>query len=102
MSRSTKRAVIGRGVILASLAIASALGFVVACSSSSDDSSSGGMMNAETGTKDTLSSSDAVATGDADATAAPGTCASTFGKALTEGFGRIDGVVHAVQKPSDT
>ncbi len=31
-----------------------------------------------------------------------GGCADTFGDALTEGFGRIDGVVYAVQKPSDT
>ncbi len=31
-----------------------------------------------------------------------GQCASTFGDALQEGFGRIDGVVYAVQKPSDT
>jgi hypothetical protein len=31
-----------------------------------------------------------------------GTCANTFGKALTAGFGRLDGVVWAVQKPSDT
>ncbi len=31
-----------------------------------------------------------------------GECASSFGQSLTPGFGRIDGVVHAVQKPSDT
>jgi hypothetical protein len=31
-----------------------------------------------------------------------GQCASTFGASLTEGFGRIDGIVYAVQKPSDT
>jgi hypothetical protein len=31
-----------------------------------------------------------------------GKCADTFGDKLTEGFGRIDGVVYAVQKPSDT
>lgn len=28
-------------------------------------------------------------------------CASAFGSALTEGFGRIDGIVYAVQKPTD-
>jgi hypothetical protein len=46
---------------------------------------------------------------DAGVTAAPveasvpsGKCADTFGSALTEGFGRIDGIVYAVQKPSDT
>lgn len=31
-----------------------------------------------------------------------GICASTFGSELTAGFGRIDGTVYAVQKPSDT
>lgn len=31
-----------------------------------------------------------------------GKCADTFGSALVEGFGRLDGVVYAVQKPSDT
>ena len=31
-----------------------------------------------------------------------GTCASTFGDQLTPSFGRIDGTVYAVQKPSDT
>ncbi len=31
-----------------------------------------------------------------------GQCAKTFGTALTTGFGRIDGIVYAVQKPSDT
>lgn len=31
-----------------------------------------------------------------------GQCAQTFGTALTPGFGRIDGIVYAVQKPSDT
>jgi len=31
-----------------------------------------------------------------------GQCASAFGDKLTVGFGRIDGIVYAVQKPSDT
>lgn len=31
-----------------------------------------------------------------------GKCADEFGDQLTEGFGRIDGIVYAVQKPSDT
>lgn len=31
-----------------------------------------------------------------------GKCADAFGDKLTEGFGRIDGTVYAVQKPSDT
>jgi hypothetical protein len=37
-----------------------------------------------------------------DAPVITGKCADTFGSALTEGFGRLDGVVYAVQKPSDT
>jgi hypothetical protein len=106
MGRSTLTRLVGRGTMLAASVAAGALGSLalgVACSSSSDDGSGGGgTMNADTGTKDALSSSDAAATDDADAAAAPGTCASKFGTALTEGFGRIDGVVHAVQKPSDT
>lgn len=36
-----------------------------------------------------------------DAPALSGQCASTFGSALTEGFGRIDGVVYALQMPND-
>ena len=38
----------------------------------------------------------------ADANKPTGQCAATFGSALTEGFGRIDGIIYAVQKPSDT
>jgi hypothetical protein len=54
---------------------------------------------------------DAVAPGNVDASDAAtaadafkptGMCAATFGSALTEGFGRVDGTVYAVQKPSDT
>ncbi|MBX3189920.1 MAG: hypothetical protein KF819_23035 [Labilithrix sp.] len=37
-----------------------------------------------------------------DAVVPTGKCADAFGSALTEGFGRIDGIVYAVQKPSDT
>ena len=37
-----------------------------------------------------------------DGGAAPdGRCASTFGSDLTAGFGRLDGIVYAVQRPSD-
>lgn len=37
-----------------------------------------------------------------DAALAPdGQCASTFGSSLTASFGRMDGIVYAVQKPSD-
>lgn len=48
------------------------------------------------------SASDAAADAPADAFKPSGTCATTFGSALTAGFGRIDGVVYAVQRPSDT
>ena len=37
-----------------------------------------------------------------DASKPTGQCAATFGDKLTEGFGRIDGMIYAVQKPSDT
>ncbi len=37
-----------------------------------------------------------------DASKPTGQCAATFGDKLTAGFGRIDGVLYAVQKPSDT
>ncbi|MDB5215032.1 MAG: hypothetical protein JWO86_2959 [Myxococcaceae bacterium] len=38
----------------------------------------------------------------ADGFVPTGKCADTFGSALTAGFGRIDGTIYAVQKPSDT
>jgi hypothetical protein len=38
----------------------------------------------------------------ADAFVPTGKCADTFGTKLTAGFGRADGIVYAVQKPSDT
>ncbi len=38
----------------------------------------------------------------ADGSKITGACAETFGNALTASFGRLDGVVYAVQKPSDT
>lgn len=42
------------------------------------------------------------AAGDASADAGiTGKCADTFGDKLTEAFGRIDGLVYSVQKPSD-
>lgn len=48
---------------------------------------------------DASDASDAAA---ADASKPTGQCAATFGDKLTEGFGRIDGIIYAVQKPSDT
>jgi hypothetical protein len=52
-------------------------------------------------TAESASTESAVTEAPADAGLA-GTCASTFGDQLTAGFGRIDGTVYAVQKPSDT
>lgn len=48
------------------------------------------------------SSGDASTSDELDAGAAPdGQCASSFGSSLTPGFGRMDGIIYAVQKPSD-
>jgi hypothetical protein len=89
--------------VLLSLATCTAL--VVACSGSSSSSPAG-----------TAPADDAAAPADdagteldaspaidapADAFKPTGMCASAFGSALTEGFGRIDGIVYAVQKPTD-
>jgi len=53
----------------------------------------------EASTEPTADANDA---GALDAAAMPdGQCASTFGSSLTPGFGRLDGIVYAVQKPSD-
>jgi hypothetical protein len=86
------------GAVLACLA--------VACSASTG--SGVGSSGAATVTGDidggTLddAATDAAAATSADAAPLTGACAATFGSALTAGFGRIDGVVYAVQKPSDT
>jgi hypothetical protein len=48
------------------------------------------------------SASDASTSNDDAEAPLTGQCASTFGDKLTDAFGRIDGVVSAVQKPSDT
>ena len=87
------------------LAFGACAAVLVACSGAS--SSSGTLAPTADG-----GSADDSATADPDAAAAvdapvdafkpTGMCASTFGGALTAGFGRIDGTVYAVQKPSDT
>ena len=91
--------VTSRVALLSAASALSALALVVACSS--DGGTSEAPVGADTGASD-----DALVVADsADAgsdSAPSGKCADTFGSALTEGFGRIDGVVHAVQKPSDT
>lgn len=79
---------------------------VVACSSSSSDSGASGGVPA--GDEDAAAldgggtTEDAAADAPADAFKPTGQCAATFGDKLTAGFGRADGIVYAVQKPSDT
>lgn len=76
---------------------------IVACSSGT--TSSGVTPVVEAGPDDdaALPGTDASVAVDAlDAFVPTGKCADTFGSALTAGFGRIDGTVYAVQKPSDT
>lgn len=91
--------VTGRVALLSAVAAASALALVVACSS--DGGGPAVVAATDTGTHDDGPAAEAAST-DAEVDAAPdGACAATFGNALTEGFGRIDGVVHAVQTPSD-
>jgi hypothetical protein len=76
-----------------------------ACSSSS---SSSGDVPADTGVVAPLdgdidsSTPDATLDAPVDGFVPTGMCASTFDGMLTTGFGRIDGTVYAVQKPSDT
>jgi hypothetical protein len=87
------------------LTIAACAAVLVACSSSSS-SSAGATPTDDAGATDDAAAidPDAAATTDApvDAFRPTGMCASAFGSALTEGFGRIDGTVYAVQKPTDT
>lgn len=74
-----------------------------ACSSSSSTSSPAGTdaSTEEDGAVPVeVDASDAAAA--ADGFVPTGKCADTFGNALTAGFGRADGIVYAVQKPSDT
>ena len=88
------------------LTLAGSLAVLVACSGGSPST------GATSATEDAGASDDGAAA-DLDAAAAAtdapadafrptGLCATTFGSALTAGFGRIDGIVYAVQKPSDT
>lgn len=79
---------------------------LAACSSSSSSGGSSPADDAGSGvdaspTEDAAPAVDA-ADASSDAPAITGKCADSFGSALTEGFGRLDGVVFAVQKPSDT
>jgi hypothetical protein len=87
------------------------VGIMVACSGSTSAGPLGGT-NDDAATVDdagrgvdasTATSSDAAPDAAIDATANPdkaATCASTFGNALTDAFGRVDGTVEAVLKPA--
>jgi hypothetical protein len=86
-------------------AIAFGLGALWACSSD-DASSPAAVPSSNAPTNDAAPDQpapDAATQADAatDSGAITGVCADTFGNSLTAGFGRIDGVVYAVQKPSD-
>lgn len=88
------------GTLLAALALAAACSSAEEPASSSAAADAGGPPPVPVVVEDA-----AVPPPDAAAEAGPtftGQCAGSFGSALTEGFGRIDGLVYAVQKPSDT
>ena len=82
-------------------------GGVAACSSSSSSSGATPEADAAPAVEDDASvpgdvdSSSPKSDAAADAFVPSGKCAATFGNALTAGFGRADGIVYAVQKPSD-
>ncbi|HSO32185.1 MAG TPA: hypothetical protein VLT33_06715 [Labilithrix sp.] len=85
--------------------VAFAAGLFFACSSSSTPSGGapGDGVDAAAPGEDAAVETDASdAAAPVDASKPTGQCAATFGDKLTEGFGRIDGIVYAVQKPSDT
>ena len=81
-----------------------ALAMIGACSSSGSSAVDPGVV--EAGTTDAAPEADGVDASDASAAAdafvPSGKCADTFGSELTAGFGRIDGTIYAVQKPTDT
>lgn len=95
-----KNARIARTLLLLTIGAVSVIGFAVACSSTESNSSSGTVApTPETGAPD-VAQETAVVT-DAGSGGPDGRCADKFGTGLTEGFGRIDGIVYAVQKPGD-
>ena len=84
-----------------------AVAAVAACSSSSSSPAAGpslpdaGVADEDATGPDTSSEAGADAAA-VDAFVPSGKCAGTFGSELTAGFGRIDGTIYAVQKPTDT
>ncbi len=96
------RSVARRAALLAAASAFSALAIFVACSSS-DGGATGTMNGTDTGTSsDGPRGADGNELDGGSDSAPTGKCAEKFGAALTEGFGRIDGTVYAVQKPTDT
>lgn len=78
------------------------LAFLLACSSSETTPAPAGAATTEE--VDSGAPADAGAESPDAAEAGPsltGECATSFGSALGEGFGRIDGVVYALQMPND-
>lgn len=77
-----------------------------ACTSSSEDPAAQATPPAEAGTDGPTTTptptSDAAPDANTPDAALTGKCADKFGDKLTAAFGRLDGVVYAVQKPSDT
>ena len=85
--------------------VAFAAGLFFACSSSSNPSGgapSDGVDAAPPGEDAAVETDASDAAAPVDASKPTGQCAATFGDKLATGFGRIDGIVYAVQKPSDT
>jgi hypothetical protein len=90
--------VTSRVALLSAVAAGALIVLVAACSS--DGGPNAPVAAGDSGASD--ATLEAAEVEDAGVDSAPtGRCAETFGAALTEGFGRIDGVVYAVQKPSD-
>jgi hypothetical protein len=83
-------------------AAAIAAGLLFACSSSTPPGAATPDAEAPVEDAGPPKDVDAADAATVDAAKPTGQCASTFGSALTEGFGRVDGIVYAVQKPSDT
>lgn len=81
------------------------VGVIAACTSGSSSPLVQPSVDAgPTGVDAPVTDPDAATAADArvDGFVPSGKCADMFGSALTAGFGRIDGTIYAVQKPSDT
>ena len=83
--------------------LSSSLLLLAACSSSSTQNN-GSTDGADAGPTETPPDAGGLAETSVPDSGPPltGECASSFGNALTVGFGRLDGVIYSVQKPSDT